>query len=139
MLRLLILLLLVLPPDARAELQISDAWIRDLPPSIPVRAGYLTLHNPATAIRVINAIDSPAFARIEIHRSFEQDGAMKMERIDRLPIAAGARLRLEPGGLHLMMFDAVAPVRPGDVIGIRLLYADGSTQTLEMGVKKDNG
>ncbi len=133
---LCLLLSLGLSSAAIAELEISDAWIKNLPPSIPVRAGYLTLYNPTTMQQIVRHIDSPAFGRIEMHRTIEQEGMMRMEPVEELIIEPGARLRLEPGGLHLMMMQTVNPTRPGDVIAIRLRYADGSNQVVEMKVKK---
>ena len=136
MLRLLLVLLLVLPGSAVAELDISNAWIRDLPPSIPVRAGYMTLHNAQTSAVSIIAIRSAAFASIEIHQTIEQDGVMQMEPVPILTIDPDSNVQLAPGGLHLMMMNPTQPTRPGDVLEIEIEFDDGSTQHLDMTVKK---
>ncbi len=132
----LLTLLLLLPAAAAAELSISDAWIKDLPPSVPVRAGYMTIHNPeATAQRIV-AASSDGFGSVEIHESLMQDGMMRMEQREELVIEAGATVVLEPGGLHLMLMMPKQPVKPGDRIGLRIELGDGSSQALEMTVKK---
>ncbi len=133
---LCLLLSLGLSSAAIAELEISDAWIKNLPPSIPVRAGYLTLYNPTTMQQIVRHIDSPAFGRIEMHRTIEQEGMMRMEPVEELIIEPGARLHFEPGGLHLMMMQPAAPTRPGDVHRVRIELDDGSSQHFEMTVKK---
>jgi len=133
---LLVLLALTLSTGLHAELRISDAWIKNLPPSVPVRAGYLTLFNPTTNTRVVLGFDSPAFARIELHRTVSEDGMMRMEAVDELRLDPGARLRLEPGGLHLMMMQASEPTRPGDRIPVSLRFADGRGQAFEMTVRE---
>ena len=127
--------LLLLPSLARADIVFEDAWIQNLPPAVPVRAGYLTISNSnASAVRIVGLLGS-AFARIEIHRSVMKDGTMHMEAVPELVIDAGETLRLEPGGLHLMMHP-VQPTRPGESYRIVIELDDGSTHELEMKVRK---
>ena len=127
--------LMILPTSALGELLVSDAWIRHLPPGAPVRAGYLVLENRQTSAVTIVAITSPAFAGIEIHRTIEQDGMMRMQRLTRLEVPAQSSLRLAPGGLHLMM-TPLEPTTPGMQIPVRLVLADGHEIEIEMTVRK---
>ena len=133
---LLLVLALLLPLNASAELDITEARIKNLPPSVPVRAGYLSIHNPAEFSVIIVAIRSDAFASVEIHRSVMQDGMMSMEPVDGLTIDPGTSLHLAPGGLHLMMMHPTDATRPGDEIEIILQLDDGSEQHLMMKVIK---
>lgn len=134
--RFLLLLALLMPASAYAELAIVDAWINDLPPSVPVRAGYMTLHNSGESTVNILSVHSDAFARIEIHRSVMQDGMMRMEPITTLSIAPGSSVHLAPGGYHLMMMQPLRPTRPGDSIDVILHLDDGSEKHLTMTVVK---
>ena len=134
--RLLLILLLILPGSAVAELDIRDAWIKNLPPAVPVRAGYMTIRNAqANAVSII-AIRSDAFESVEIHRTIAEDGMMRMEPVPALVIAPGSSVQLAPGGLHLMMMNPSQATRPGDVLQIVIELDDGSTQNLNMTVKK---
>ena len=132
--RLLLILALLYAPGALAELEFSDAWIKNLPPTIPVRAGYLTIHNPGSSTVGVIAVTSDAFASVEIHRSFMQDGMMRMEPVEAIEIEAGSSVKLEPGGLHLMMMMPVEPTVAGEDIDIILQLDDGSRQNLTMKV-----
>ena len=134
--RLLLILLLILPGSAFAELDISDAWIKNLPPTIPVRAGYMTIHNAQTHTLSIVAIHSDAFTSVEIHRTIEQDGMMRMEPVPSLTIEPDSSVQLAPGGLHLMMMNPAEPTKPGDTLMIVIELDDGSTQSLKLIVKK---
>lgn len=134
--RILLLLLLLIPRLVLAELEISDAQIKHLPASVPVRAGYMTIQNPGSTAASIVALRSKAFASVEIHRSFEQDGMMRMEAIPTLVIEAGASVKLAPGGLHLMMMGPVEPTHPGAKLNVIIVLDDGSQQSLEMTVVK---
>jgi len=135
MLRFLLILGLLLPASAFAELEIVDAWIKNLPPSVPMRAGYMTIHNPGETAVTILSIRSDAFASIDIHRSVMQDGMMRMDPVTALSIAPGESLQLAPGGYHLMM-QPLQATRPGQEIEIVLQFDDGSEQRLTMTVIK---
>ncbi|MDH3760319.1 MAG: copper chaperone PCu(A)C [Gammaproteobacteria bacterium] len=134
--RLILILALLLPTSAYAELEISEAWIKNLPPPVPVRAGYMTIYNPQSRALSIVEIHSDSFASVEIHKTLMQDGMMRMEQVVALKIAAGETVQLAPGGLHLMMMQPVQPTRPGEIHRITIEYDDGSTQELEMTVRK---
>jgi len=136
MIRLTLLLLLVFPGFALAQLEIRDSWIKNLPPSVPVRAGYMTIHNPQSKTVSIVSLSSDAFDSIEIHQTIAQDGMMRMERIPILIIEPDSTVQLTPGGLHLMMMNPGEPTQIGDSIEILILFDDGSEQKLEMWVKK---
>lgn len=128
-------ILLLLPSLARAELAFEDAWIQNLPPTVPVRAGYLTITNlNATAVRVVG-LRGAGFTRIEIHRSVMKGDTMHMESVPELVIEAGETLRFEPGGLHLMMHPG-QPTRPGEQYRIVIELDDGDTYDIDMQVKK---
>jgi len=45
-------------------------------------------------------------------------------------------VQLAPGGLHLMMMNPAEPTKPDDVLQIVIEFDDGSTQSLNMTVKK---
>lgn len=134
--RLLLILLLILPGSAIAELDIHNAWIKNLPPAVPVRAGYMTIHNTQAKEVSIVAISSDAFASVEIHRSIAEDGMMRMEAVPTLVIEPDSTVQLAPGGLHLMMMNPAEPTKPDDVLQIVIEFDDGSTQSLNMTVKK---
>lgn len=134
--RLLLILLLTFPGGAFAELDIHNAWIKNLPPAVPVRAGYMTVRNAQTYAVSIIAIRSAAFASVEIHRTIAEDGMMRMEPVPTLVIEPNSTVKLAPGGLHLMMMNPTEPTKPGDLLQIEIELSDGSTQSLNMTVKK---
>ena len=132
----LCLLALLQPAGAFAQLDTDEAWIRHLPPAVPVRAGYLVLTNPTPQPITIVAAESPAFARVEFHRSVEHDGKMQMRRVESIRIEPGASLALEPGGLHLMLFEPRLKLGPGELVELELRLDDGRVLRLEMPVRR---
>ncbi len=45
-----------------------------------------------------------------------------MRRLDRLVVPAGAKVKLEPGGTHLMLTELREPLEPGAVIELGLSF-----------------
>jgi copper(I)-binding protein len=49
-----------------------------------------------------------------------------------IALPAGGTVRLEPGGLHLMLLDIAAPLAPGTTIEIELRFAAAPPISLEV-------
>jgi len=132
--RIILLMLTLFPVITLAELQIDNAWIKNLPPTVPVRAGYMEIHNPGTEVISIVSVSSEAFSSIDVHETVMKDGMMRMEHVPVLTIQPGARVTLEPGGLHMMMHP-LKPTIVGESIPVKLEMNDGSQQTLSFSVR----
>jgi copper(I)-binding protein len=131
------LLAALMAAPAAAGLDISDPWVREAPPAAPVMAGYMSIRNGGTAAVHVIAVSSPEFARAELHRTVVEDGIARMERVGQLEIAAGERVALEPGGLHLMLFEPTQALQQGDSVTLFIHRADGMCMTLQAPVRRD--
>lgn len=131
------LLAALMAAPAAAELDISAPWVREAPPAAPVMAGYMSISNGGTAAVKVIAVSSPEFARAELHRTVVEDGIARMERVGQLEISAGERVALEPGGLHLMLFEPTQALRQGDSVTLFIHRADGMCMTLQAPVRRD--
>jgi copper(I)-binding protein len=136
MLRLFFLLLIIFPVIVQAELEFEDTWIKNLPPTVPVRAGYMHIYNPGSKAVSILSVSSDAFSNVEVHQTIMQDGMMTMEQVPALTIEPNSQLDLKPGGIHLMLMHPVEPTRPGDEIRITFELSDGSQQSPVFTVRK---
>lgn len=132
---LLVLLIYALPVSAE-NLQITDAWIKNLPAVVPVRAGYMKISNTRGHDITILSLESKLFEDIHIHQTFEVDGVASMRAIGDLTIRAGESLELAPGGFHLMMMNPLEGLTPGQKVVVTLHYQGQKTQTIEMVVRK---
>ncbi len=129
--------LLVISLSSVADsLKISDAWIKNLPPTVPMRAGYLTIENHSNRAFKIIAVESEVFTQVDIHESVEKNGMMSMQPLSPLPVPVGATVKLAPGGIHLMMMHPKTALKPGDQVELSLHFDDGNTQALHMTVRK---
>lgn len=113
-------------------LEARAGWIREAPPAAPVRAGYVELLNTGDTEVVVSGAHSTAFGAIEIHEMADEGGVMRMRRLPSLPVDAGARVSLEPGGIHLMLFRPQAALTAGDKVAVTLDLVDGSSVDIEL-------
>lgn len=126
---LLALALLLSYHSALAEVRVSEAWARATAPAQEVAAAYLTLESSSPAELV--ALASPAAANVEIHEMSMKNGVMKMRMLEKLELPAGKKIRLAPGGLHLMLVDLKAQLKTGDDLELTLKFREGSAITTQ--------
>lgn len=116
---------MVIDAAAADGLRADDPWIPAAPPAARMMAAYMTLVNDGDdAIDVVDA-RADGFGRVEIHRSFREDGMMRMRRIEVLEVPAGESVALERGGLHVMLMAPERVPAEGEQLTIELLDASG--------------
>ncbi len=140
-LRVLLPVLALLTGAAAAEgpVAVEEAWIPQSPPGMEMMAGYATFHNRGTGPVTITGAASPAFGRVELHRTVHEGGMARMKRVPHLRIEAGGRVRLEPGGLHLMLMAPRRRLAPGDEVEITFTTAGGRGVQARFTVRPRNG
>ena len=126
--RYIVLVLFFLSVNIHAQINISikDAWISTAPPSISNHAGYLTIKNDSQNQLDLVSISSPAFSKIEIHRTMIKNEITYMEKFDYLRIPAKTELRLKPGDFHLMLYNTNKDLKYGDKISLLLEFSDNT-------------
>lgn len=67
-------------------------------------AGYLTIHNESSKDFEIHSVTSEDFERVELHKSTIKNGMSSMQKLEKLIIPANDEIKLEPNGIHLMLF-----------------------------------
>ena len=87
----------------RAPLVAADMVVAKPMPGMQMTAAYLTLTNNTTQTITITRVTSPNFEAVEMHESVLEDGMARMYALGDVTILAGASVRFEPGGKHLML------------------------------------
>jgi copper(I)-binding protein len=127
--KLMVLITAVVVNANAAELLITDTAVRQPLPGRTVSVGYVSIKNIETqTVRLMKA-SSPLFANIELHQHKMVDGMMQMQRIKEIEINAGETVKLQPGGLHLMMFRPIKTLQLGEEVTVDLHWSDGTIQT----------
>ena len=108
------------------QIKANHAWIRLLPADLPAGA-YVTLDNQGSAAATLVSAHSAAYGSVMLHQSTtDPAGTSDMHMLDRLVVPAHGQVSLAPASYHLMLQQAVHPLKPGDMVEITLDFADGS-------------
>jgi periplasmic copper chaperone A len=121
---------------AADAVQIEDAYVRAVPPGQPNSAAFMKLVNGSTEDEALVGAESPASDVAELHTHVREGGMMKMRRIDRIDLPGGKTTALQPGGLHVMLIGLKHQLVPGEKVGLTLIFADGSRQSVEAPVRR---
>jgi copper(I)-binding protein len=116
--------------------KVQGAWVRVPPVAMPMMAGFARIENPCRAPVAVIGAESLAFADVSLHETREESGVSRMREVERLPIAPGKAVELKPGGLHLMLHGAYAPVAAGEKVVITLKLADGRSLPVTFDARK---
>ena len=107
---------------------ISSAYVMPPFPGKDVAGGFFEITNHGEDNRLIS-VSSPISETVEIHTHLNEDGVMKMRKIDGLDLPAGETITFKPGSYHLMMFGVDIPDGTEDV-ALTLNYETGEPITL---------
>ena len=119
-----------------AELSISDAMARAVPPTAKMSAAFMTLTNhDNTDLTIVSAESSVANA-VELHNNTMVDGKMKMRKVDQIDLPANQATELKPGGLHVMLIGLKKPLIEGATIDLKLNFSDGSSEAMEIPIQQ---
>lgn len=130
--RVLIATLLLGANLAKAELVVSQAWVQLAPPGARATAAYLSLSNPTDSPIIIQSLDASCCAHVMLHRTRREGERVLMEHLDEITVPAHGDIKLEPGGLHIMLMGAKAPLKAGDPVSLQLQFADGRRQKISL-------
>ncbi len=89
-----------------AALAVANGHVRDTLPGQTVTAAYCDISNGTSEDAVLVAVGTPVASSVELHETRNEAGMVRMRRLDRIVVPAGSTVRLRPGGMHLMLFDA---------------------------------
>lgn len=116
--------------------EVRNAWIKLAPPGAAVNAAYMSLHNSTAEEKVIVAVTADCCTQVMMHQTRREGDKVYMDHRDSLYIPAQGELQLAPGGLHLMLLGAKAPLGLEDNINIHFDFSDSTQYTLSVPVKK---
>ena len=115
-------------------IQIEDPWVRAVPPNANNSAIFLDLRNESGQLRKLVKVHSEVAARVELHTTKDEDGMLRKQRLEEVPIPALETQSFHPGGIHIMLIGLRSPLEVGSVIELELVYADQSKETISVPV-----
>lgn len=107
-------------------LQISDAWVRAMPPGQRMTAAYLCIENPGDEAVLVEGVET-SVGRASLHETLRDGDRVRMQAKERLEIPAGEAMILAPRGLHVMLTELARTPAEGESIR---LCVNGSSPTV---------
>jgi copper(I)-binding protein len=121
---------------ALGSLRIDHPWARATPPVAQTGAAYLTLHNDGDEVDRLLSVEAPVSESVELHAHTMENGVMRMRQVPSVELPAGARVSLEPGGLHLMLIGLEAPLNDGNSFPATLTFERAGSVVVQIKVEK---
>lgn len=115
------------------EVRVTRPWARATAASARTGAAYMTL--VAGVADAVVAASSPAAATVELHRTVNEGGVMKMLAAPDLALAAGTPVEFKPGGLHIMLIGLTAPLKQGTSFPLTLQFRTAPPVTISVKVE----
>ena len=122
--------------SAAKNIEISEAWVGLMPPTMAMNAGYFSLSDLTDKPIELVSVTSPAYGSIEIHQSQLLNGIASMRMLPTLTIQPHQQGQFESGGLHLMMRKPIAAMSLGASAAVQLHFKNGTSVHVEMPVLK---
>ena len=117
------------------KITVNDPYVRAVPPVVKTSAAFMQFQNNDAAEQVLVSASTPAAATVELHMHTMDEGVMRMRQIADVRLPPKETVSLQPGGLHIMLFDLAAPLNPGDRVPITLTFGDGSSKQISAQVR----
>ncbi|MGB5199267.1 MAG: copper chaperone PCu(A)C [Sedimenticolaceae bacterium] len=121
------------------KVSVVDPYVRAVPPVAKTSAAFMQLRNDNDTEGFLVSADTPAASVVELHTHTMDEGVMRMRQVPQIPLPPNTTVSLEPGGLHIMLFDLKAPLSPGDEVPITLTFSDGSSKAVTAEVRSVQG
>jgi hypothetical protein len=119
----------------KESIEITNEWVSETIPGSKVSACYMTITNSTSKDDVLLKAESENFEIAEFHNIVEDDGVMRMEAMDFVPIKSGNSAEFAPGGMHIMLINNKQPLKKGDVETITLYFEIAGPVTKKITVK----
>ncbi len=121
-----------------SSIKVTAAWSRELPPTAPVGAAFLTIDNHSDqADRLVSAQSSIAEVT-ELHAHIHEGDVMRMVKVDAIDIPAHGQLTLEPGGYHVMLIDLKKPLVAGETLPLTLEFEHAGLMDITVNIKSSD-
>ena len=136
--RFSLIIWLMISFNCYADLQVSHAIVRLLPPGLPNTSAYFEIKNTGQLPRKLIGAFTPIAEVAELHKHSVVENMMRMEKVDSIIIGAGEKVVFSAGNLHMMIFDLKQPLHKGQKVKLGLQMEDGEQITFSAIVAEPN-
>jgi copper(I)-binding protein len=120
-------------------LVIGHPWTRPAPATMSVGVAYLSITNNGKEADTLIAASTPAAETVQFHRTSIVEGVARMRPMADVAIPPGATVRIEPGGIHLMLVTLKSALEVGKPVALTLQFRKAGRITVQLAVQPDDG
>lgn len=100
---------------------IKDQWLRPGAEKMAT-ALYFTIKNNGGETDTLYSVESHVSKMVQIHETYSNGSVMGMREIGQVVIKPGEKVKLEPGGMHIMVMKLKKDLKIGDKIDFKLYF-----------------
>ncbi|NPA12706.1 MAG: copper chaperone PCu(A)C [Aquificae bacterium] len=119
----------------KPKIEIEDPWVRAVPPNMKNSALFMEIENEGDEADVLLKVESDISKMVQLHKTVNENGVMKMVHIDKLVIPPHSEVKLKPGGYHIMLMGLKKPLKEGDKVKFTLIFKKSGKIQIEAPVK----
>ena len=153
--------------DDGSATTVDGAWARTSPMNAEAGAIYFTISSDDAVVITGASVGDDVAGRVEIHETVMADmsddmddmgddmsddmddmseddheghdmgGAMMMQQVPSVAVAAGEDVSFEPGGLHVMLLELPDPLELGETFELTLALENGDSITVDVEVRDE--
>lgn len=116
------------------DLTIEHAWSRATIGADRPGIFYVEITNNGTTDDALVRVASPAAGMPMLHETVVTDGVASMPHAMSIPVPAGQKVMLAPGGYHGMLMGLVAALKEGDNFPMTLTFEQAGDVTVNVDV-----
>jgi len=118
-----------------ADVSISDATVRGMPPGQKITAAFMTVTNSGETSCDIVAVETSVAERAELHTHLHENGMMKMRQVGKVEVPAGETVLFKPGSLHIMMFGLQRDLVEDETVSLIIDFSNCDDVTVDATVR----
>lgn len=103
--------------------------------TLDTASAYFTIKNNGDADDALVAASAPVADMVGLHEVVTEGAESKMQPIEKIDVPAGGEVKLEPGGLHVMLEELTQELKEGDSYTLTLEFESGLTMDVEITVE----
>lgn len=113
------------------SIEVTNAVVLDTPPKAKNGGAFMEIKNLSDKEIVLVGAENNASRVTELHTHIEENGMKKMVQIKEIRIAPKSTAVLKRGGDHIMLIDLKKPLKVGDTVNIKLIFANKETVNVD--------
>jgi periplasmic copper chaperone A len=117
------------------DLLIDNPFVRPALQQQRNSALFMQISNQGGDAELVGA-STEAAKIVELHTHVNDNGVMRMRKVDKIDIPAGQSVMLQPGGFHIMFIGLNHDLNIGDSVNVTLEFSDGSKKSVTVPVQR---